>query len=99
VYQPSRTAMQSGSQQTRYWRLDFDIQEKWENPLMGWTSSADSVQEIQLKFETVGDAVDFATSQGWNVRIDAPHVAQFKKKTYADNFIYSKDPLRLIRTK
>ena len=39
VYSPAKNAMQSGTFQTRYWKIAFDTQERWENPLMGWTSS------------------------------------------------------------
>jgi hypothetical protein len=38
IYRPSRTAMQSGENETRYWQIDFDPLQKWENPLMGWSS-------------------------------------------------------------
>ena len=39
VYSPARNAMQSGTYQTRYWKIEFPVDERWENPLMGWTSS------------------------------------------------------------
>jgi hypothetical protein len=38
IYVPAKNAMQSGNWNTREWRLEFDSQERWENPLMGWTS-------------------------------------------------------------
>lgn len=38
IYMPARNAMQSGSNNTQHWKLCFDNQERWENPLMGWTS-------------------------------------------------------------
>src|SRR5262245_5378454 len=60
IFRPSRTAMQSGSMQTRKWRLEFDIQQKWENPLMGWTTSADAVQGMDLSFDTAEEALRFA---------------------------------------
>ena len=30
--------MQSGDFNTRLWSLEFDTQQRWENPLMGWAS-------------------------------------------------------------
>jgi hypothetical protein len=39
IFRPCRTAMQSGTEQTHSWRLEFNAEEKWENPVMGWTSS------------------------------------------------------------
>ena len=38
IYVPAKNTMQSGTWNTREWRLDFETQERWENPLMGWTS-------------------------------------------------------------
>lgn len=99
IFLPSRTAMQSGSMQTRQWRLEFDIQPKWENPLMGWTTSADPVQGMDLAFDTAEEAMRFAERQGWNARIDTPNTRKPVKQMYAENFYYSPNPLRLIRTK
>ena len=39
IYVPARNAMQSGTFGTRKWRIDFDTRERWENPLMGWSST------------------------------------------------------------
>lgn len=38
IYQPAKSAMQSGTNNTHFWQMDFDTRERWENPLMGWTS-------------------------------------------------------------
>ena len=39
IYAHSRNAMQSGTHASLHWRLDFDVQERWENPLIGWAST------------------------------------------------------------
>ena len=39
VFQPGKSAMQTGAAGNMTWRLEFDVQRKWQNPLMGWTSS------------------------------------------------------------
>lgn len=36
---PSKNAMQSGTNNLDYWKIEFDNRERWENPLMGWTST------------------------------------------------------------
>jgi NADH dehydrogenase (ubiquinone) Fe-S protein 4 len=44
IYKPSKTAMQSGIQGTKMWRMDWDVLEKdnrWSNPLMGTAVCAD----------------------------------------------------------
>lgn len=39
IYKPAKNAMQSGTFDTQKWKLDFENRERWENPLMGWTST------------------------------------------------------------
>ena len=38
IFVPARNAMQSGTDNIQHWELQFDTQERWENPLMGWAS-------------------------------------------------------------
>ena len=28
------------------WRIEFETESKWENPLMGWSSTADSLENV-----------------------------------------------------
>lgn len=39
IFVPAKSAMQSGINSTKKWRMDFDTRERWENPLMGWAST------------------------------------------------------------
>ncbi|XP_017653600.1 NADH dehydrogenase [ubiquinone] iron-sulfur protein 4, mitochondrial isoform X2 [Nannospalax galili] len=39
IFVPARNNMQSGVNNTKKWKMDFDTKERWENPLMGWTST------------------------------------------------------------
>jgi hypothetical protein len=39
IYQPAKNAMQSGTNQTKKWRVEYDTQDRWENPNMGWGST------------------------------------------------------------
>ncbi|CAH8280932.1 unnamed protein product [Arabidopsis lyrata] len=39
IYSPARTATQQGSGKLGKWKINFVSTLKWENPLMGWTSS------------------------------------------------------------
>lgn len=36
---PVKNAMQSGTDNLDHWKIEFDTRERWENPLMGWTST------------------------------------------------------------
>jgi NADH dehydrogenase (ubiquinone) Fe-S protein 4 len=39
IYRPSKNAMQSGTDNTQRWEIEFETRERWENPLMGWSST------------------------------------------------------------
>ena len=61
IYTPARSASQQGMGNTVFakgnamWRIEFETQAKWENPLMGWTSTADpreNVGRMTLAFDT-----------------------------------------------
>jgi NADH dehydrogenase (ubiquinone) Fe-S protein 4 len=39
IYRPSKNAMQSGTDNTHRWEIEFETRERWENPLMGWSST------------------------------------------------------------
>lgn len=101
IYQAAKSTMQSGLAHNRsYWRIDFDqAQPRWENSLMGWTSSADPVQSVVLRFDTKEAAVNFATRQSWKYTVVEEPVARWKNKSYSNNFLYSANRLKFIRTK
>jgi hypothetical protein len=47
-----------------------DIQQRWTNPLMGWSSSADPVQALKIKFNSKEEAIRFAERQGYSYWIE-----------------------------
>ncbi|KAJ0085177.1 hypothetical protein Patl1_08808 [Pistacia atlantica] len=55
IYSPARTATQQGSGKVGKWKINFLSTHKWENPLMGWTSTGDpyaNVGEAGLSFDS-----------------------------------------------
>ncbi len=91
IYRPAKTAMQSGRAKTRRWVLDYEVTTpRTPDPLMGWTSAADTLNQISLKFETLEEAVAYATKRGLDYIVAEPHQAKFKPKSYADNFRYDR---------
>ena len=53
IHKPAKTAMQSGQARTKQWLLEFERTEPREiEPLMGWTSSGDTRQQVKLWFDT-----------------------------------------------
>ncbi|XP_065059817.1 NADH dehydrogenase [ubiquinone] iron-sulfur protein 4, mitochondrial-like [Rhopilema esculentum] len=87
---PARTAMQSGTFNTRKWTMEFDTQERWENPLMGWGSTADPLSNMELQFDTRESAIAYAETQGWKYEVDEPKTTSIKPKSYGANFSWNK---------
>ena len=91
IYQPARTAMQSGNAKTRHWVLEFEPDQAREaEPLMGWTSSGDMKQQIVMRFASKDDAIAYAERNGIPYRIFDAHPRSRTKKTYADNFKFGR---------
>ena len=87
IYRPSKTAMQSGRYGTRYWRLEFAPDKpRTIDPLMGWTSSADTRTQVKLKFDTEEEAIAYCEKHGIPYEVENPHNRRIKPKAYADNF-------------
>ena len=99
IYSPAKTAMQSGTSLSEEWKIDFDIQEKWQNELMGWSSSADTVQALRIKFDTKEAAILFAERQGYDYRVEVPKETKFKVRSYSSNFKYNPKKLTWFHTK
>jgi NADH dehydrogenase (ubiquinone) Fe-S protein 4 len=89
LFMPARNQMQSGTHQTKHWEIRFESPRTWENPLMGWTSTADPYVGFVAKFDTKEQAEHFAKKQGWEVEIaDPAPVGDFNGKiSYSYNFL------------
>jgi len=102
VYQPTRNTMQCGQAKGDRWRIDFDILQgggRWENPLMGWASSADYMQGTRMSFRSKEDAIHFAEKQGWDYYVQQSTVKRIPPKNYAENYLYRPGTLRIMKTK
>jgi len=87
IFQPAKTAMQSGRANTRRWRVEFEPSEaKRADPLMGWIGSGDTRTQLRLNFDTREEAVAYAEKHGFDVAIEEPHLRRVRPKSYADNF-------------
>jgi hypothetical protein len=91
IYKPAKTAMQSGTARTKLWVLDFESTEPKEvEPLMGWTSSGDTLQQVRLRFATKDEAIAYCEHNGIPYRVHEPHTATRRAISYSDNFAYSR---------
>jgi hypothetical protein len=90
IYQPVKTAMQSG-QAKEPWLLEF-IPEKslFTEPLMGWTGMSEMPREIRLYFPTSEAAVAYAKRQNIPHDVILPKIRRKIRKSYADNFKFTK---------
>ena len=87
IYIPSKTAMQSGRGKLKKWVLEFDTRDPSINPLMGWETSTDTLEEVILKFTTKEKAVEYAKKNNISYSVVEPNKKKLLIKSYADNFI------------
>ena len=91
IYQPARTAMQSGTAKTHQWVLEFaPASEREVDPLMGWTSSSDMKSQLKLWFDSEAKAVAYATRNGIAYRLEQPHQPKRRGIAYSDNFKFNR---------
>lgn len=89
IYRPAKTAMQSGVAKTRDWVLEFaQTQARDVDPLMGWTSSADTQTQVRLRFPSLEAAQDYAKSNGIDAQVvePKPRKANVRPGGYGENF-------------
>ncbi len=91
IYQPAKTAMQSGRAGSQLWVLEFEPESRsGMDPLMGWTSSANTRAQVRMSFETLDEAVAYAKRQGYAYSVEQPKQRSVRPKAYADNFKYDR---------
>jgi ETC complex I subunit conserved region len=91
IYQPAKNAMQSGRALTRKWVLEYLPETpRQPDPLMGWASAEDTLNEVRLRFDTLDEARAFADKHGLDYTVITPHRPSEKPKSYADNFRYDR---------
>lgn len=92
IFRPAKDATQSGLARTRQWLLEFDPSAAREvDPLMGWTSSGDMLQQVRLDFDTKEEAIAYAERAGIAYRVEEPHKPIIRKGlSYSDNFRFDR---------
>ena len=91
IYQPPKTAMQSGLSNTHRWLLEFEPDARREvEPLMGWTSSPDTNSQLRLWFDTAEEAIAYAQKRGLMYTLEKSHKRALTPKAYSDNFGYNR---------
>jgi NADH dehydrogenase len=89
IYRPAKTAMSSGMARTHEWILEFvPVTAREVDPLMGWTSSSDTQAQVQLRFETMEEAREYAQERGIVAIVTQPRErrANIRVGGYGENF-------------
>ena len=87
IFQPPKNAMQSGRAHTGRWMVEFEPETAREvEPLMGWTSSADTKTQLRLWFDSKDEAIAYAQRKGLMYTLEQPRERKVTPKAYADNF-------------
>lgn len=90
IYCPSKNAMQSGTNNINRWQIEFETRERWENPLMGWTSTADPLSNMQVAFTNKEEAMEFCHKMGWKYYVQEPQASNPKPRSYGTNFSWNR---------
>ena len=91
IFQPAKTAMQSGRGKIKGWVLEYPRNSKVSpDPLMGWQSSSDTARQVRLHFPTKQAAIDYCEARQIEYSLSQPQHRKLRIKAYADNFATSR---------
>ena len=91
IYKPAKTAMQSGTGKTKEWVLDYEPEQPREiEPLMGWTSSGETQQQVRLHFDTKEEAIAYSEREGIPYRLEEAQLPKTRTMSYSDNFKFNR---------
>ncbi|MDZ7627528.1 MAG: ETC complex I subunit [Parvularculaceae bacterium] len=90
IFQPAKTAMQSGKAKADRWVLEFEAKAaRRVDPLMGWTSTEDTTAgQVRLFFDSKAAAVTYAESRNIPFQLAEANEASPVAKAYSDNFAF-----------
>ena len=91
IYQPSPSAMTSGRGQSKHWVLEFIGGRNGQiDPLTGTQRSTNMHSQLDLKFETLKDAVSYAKAKNIPHQVVQPQKVKRIPRSYADNFAFDR---------
>ena len=89
IFQPAKTAMQSGRGNTKKWVLEFEPAEaRQADSLMGWIGSGDMRAQVRLRFSSKEDAIAYADKHNLSYQVQAPHRRHLQSKNYSENYSF-----------
>ncbi|NQW11499.1 MAG: ETC complex I subunit [Alphaproteobacteria bacterium] len=91
IYQPTKTAMQSGRAKIKDWILEYRAESRRvPEPLMGWVSAGDTTNQVRIPFDSREEAVAFAKKHGFAYTVQETRNRRPTPKAYADNFAFAR---------
>ncbi|XP_015121465.1 NADH dehydrogenase [ubiquinone] iron-sulfur protein 4, mitochondrial isoform X2 [Diachasma alloeum] len=90
LIEPAKNAMQSGTNNINFWQIDFDTRERWENHLMGWSSTGDPLSNLKCEFQTKEEAIEHCEKMRWKWFVQKPNYSAPKPRSYGANFAWNK---------
>ena len=91
IFQPAKTAMQSGRAKTREWMFEYEpLTPNTPEALMGWNSAGDTLSQIKLKFPTKEAAIAYAKARHIAYEVIDPKPIRSGPKSYAANFSFNR---------
>lgn len=80
--------MQSGRGKLGVWLLEHSATSaRTQDPLMGWTSSADTQAQLRLKFPSKEAAIEYAKANNIDYVVTEPKPVKRVIRNYSDNFL------------
>tara|TARA_A100001037_G_scaffold298899_1_gene323482 strand:+ start:19842 stop:20147 length:306 start_codon:yes stop_codon:yes gene_type:complete len=91
IYKPAKTSMQSGLGKTRKWVFEYQKQKDFiREPLMGWTGSQDTNEQVKLLFDDVDQAINYAKKNNIEYEVIPEIEKKYRSKLYSDNFRFDR---------
>lgn len=88
VYSPSPSPMQAGRARAGKWLVEFEPHLKpGIDPLMGWDTSADPLQQVRMSFNSLEEALAYCRRERLATDVEMPAPHKPKPKSYTDNFL------------
>lgn len=86
IYKPAKSATQSG-RKVGAWLLEYERDSKqMPEPVMGWSASGDTLNQVCLEFPTSEEAVAYAQRKGWDYTVAEEQIRIVTPRNYVDNF-------------
>jgi hypothetical protein len=83
IYCPTKTATQSGKRNTKFWILEFEQDNsRFKEPIMGWTASRDTTQQLRLSFASLESTINYAKQNNINYQLILPKQNKLAKENY-----------------